>query len=379
LKSYKIITCKKIGIRPTLDLEINSPEHIFYANGIATSNSHAVSYAILGYLTAYCKAHFPKQFFTSYLYHAQDKQDPHYEINRLVNNARSLNITVKSPSLLECNKHFKLLENGDILFGVSDIKGIGQSAFKRIQDFYTKIGRESISCMKWGELLLKMDKDLPSPSILALINSGALDFLGIPRTRMAYEYKTLEKLTDKEREKLRVPPPNDILLLLMELNQTKPGRSGFASNKNRKEVVDGLIQTLQNPPYALIDSPEWLVSKEKSLLGTPLTVSNLDTCDTSSANCTCLDLVEDKMPEMPIIAAQIENVKEVEIKNGKNRGDKMAFLKISDQYCEAEDIVIFADTWREAKNIVIEGNTVLLLGKKDKKKGSLIINKVYQL
>ena len=50
----------------------------------AFNKSHAVSYAICGYWSAYCKCHFPLDFYCSYLYHADGKQDSQQEIKELV-------------------------------------------------------------------------------------------------------------------------------------------------------------------------------------------------------------------------------------------------------------------------------------------------------
>ena len=44
------------------------------------NKSHAISYAMNAYLSAYAKAHFPKIFFASYLRFAKDKIDPQQEI-----------------------------------------------------------------------------------------------------------------------------------------------------------------------------------------------------------------------------------------------------------------------------------------------------------
>lgn len=37
----EIISIKKIGIRKTIDLEVDGPDHLFYCNGILVHNSAA--------------------------------------------------------------------------------------------------------------------------------------------------------------------------------------------------------------------------------------------------------------------------------------------------------------------------------------------------
>ncbi|MFN9959556.1 MAG: DNA polymerase III subunit alpha, partial [bacterium] len=63
------------------------------------NKSHAVSYAINAYLSAYTKAHFPKIFFASYLRFAKDKIDPKSEIKELVQNANEMDIDISIPDI----------------------------------------------------------------------------------------------------------------------------------------------------------------------------------------------------------------------------------------------------------------------------------------
>ena len=72
------------------------------------NKSHSYAYATNAYLTAYAKAHFPHEFFTSYLKHAIGKPDTFEEINELVNNARLMNIHVQPQILNSYKKIFSL-------------------------------------------------------------------------------------------------------------------------------------------------------------------------------------------------------------------------------------------------------------------------------
>ena len=68
------------------------------------NKSHAISYAINAYLSAYTKAHFPKVFFASYLRFAKDKIDPQAEIKELVQNANEMDITIHTPDIRHKNE-----------------------------------------------------------------------------------------------------------------------------------------------------------------------------------------------------------------------------------------------------------------------------------
>ena len=56
----------------------------------------------------------------------------------------------------------------------------------------------------------------------------------------------------------------------------------------------------------------------------------------------------------------------------------MAFMSVSDSTC-ALDCVIFPENWRAYKDLLIEGNTLMLSGTLDKKKESFIMQKAWQI
>ena len=72
------------------------------------NKSHAVSYAMNAYLSAYSKAHFPRVFFASYLKFAKDKIDPQQEIKELVRNANEMDIVIHTPDIRQLNELFAI-------------------------------------------------------------------------------------------------------------------------------------------------------------------------------------------------------------------------------------------------------------------------------
>lgn len=66
MSNIKSIT--PIGKHQTYDLEVDHPDHQFYlANGVLTSNSHAVAYAIDSYWCAWLMTYFEKEWLTAYV------------------------------------------------------------------------------------------------------------------------------------------------------------------------------------------------------------------------------------------------------------------------------------------------------------------------
>ena len=160
--------------------------------------SHSVSYAINAYLSAYAKAHFPRIFFASYLKFAKDKIDPQQEIKELVRNANEMDILVKTPDFRNLNRFF-LLKNKDIYFGLTDIKGVGESVYKKILEICKDI---NIKELDWLSVLFTVLININSTASKALISCGAFDYFKKNRTEMLFEYETCTSLTKKETEKL---------------------------------------------------------------------------------------------------------------------------------------------------------------------------------
>lgn len=142
------------------------------------NKSHAVSYAINSYWSAYCKAHFPVQFFTAYLRGAKDKQNPLLEVRELVEEAKLMDIKVLAPRLLSLKPDFFIEDGKSIRFGLSNIKGIGEvqiekliSAIKNAE----KIHGKKIEDFSWYEFLVLVSNKVSVPTIEKLISVGALD------------------------------------------------------------------------------------------------------------------------------------------------------------------------------------------------------------
>ena len=150
--------------------------------------------------------------------------------------------------------------------------------------------------------------------------------------------------------------------------------------KDRLNNLNSLIQSLKNPGYNFDDSPSWLAQQEEKYLGIALTCTKIDEYDISNANCTCKEFVNGFESRHGIsIAAQIDTVREWKIKNGKSKGQKMAFLTISDSSCSLDNVVIFSEGWLKFKKHFKQGAVLLLRGSRQKKRNSFLINSVHKI
>lgn len=369
--SQKIVKIKKIGIRPTVDIEVKSNNHIFYGNGIATSNSHAVSYAANAYLSAYAKSHFPRIFFASYLKFAKDKIDPQQEIKELVRNANEMDILVKTPDFRNLNRFF-ILKDKDIYFGLTDIKGVGDSVYNKILEICKDT---SVSELDWLSVLFNILININSTASKALISCGAFDYFKMNRTEMLFQYDICSSLTKKEIEKLLKIKAQYNITNLKTLLETGIGTN--ISTKKRISVLQNLLQSLTQPPYSLSDKIEWLSDSENSLLGVSITCSKLDSYDIEMTNTDCKTFKNSSISNNIIIAGEITNVNTIRTKNGKNPGQEMAFISIEDQTGFMDSVIMFPEQWLAFKSHIFVGNVLIFVGNKAKNKDGLIVEKCF--
>jgi DNA polymerase-3 subunit alpha len=97
--------------------------------GYGFNKSHSTAYALIAYMTAYLKAHYPVEFMAALLcgdiegrnFKKKDSLVEHLE------DCRRMNITVVPPDVNSCSAEFGVHE-GKIYFGLAAIKGCGGSA-----------------------------------------------------------------------------------------------------------------------------------------------------------------------------------------------------------------------------------------------------------
>ena len=163
---------------------------------------------------------------------------------------------------------------------------------------------------------------------------------------------------------------------MMELNDWAD-RKRPIFRKDRVDVLESIIDSLQNPGYELVDLPGWKARQEEHYLGISLTCARVDEYDTSRSNCTCKEYVDGFESKNGIrITAQIDGVREWKIKKGSSKGQKMAFVTISDGTCSLDSVTFFSDEWKKYQKQVVEGNIVLFSGSRDTKRGSFLIKSV---
>ena len=347
------------------------------------NHSHSCCYGLDAYWTAFCKAHFPLQFYCSYLQGSKWKQDAHQEVYELVNDAKLNGINIAIPDFRDLQEH-NYVKSNTVYFSLANIKGIGASALVKIKR-ETSIAEEAlqyeVTKWSWTDFLFFLSSNVSSTVVQALIMVGALDYFGLSRCKMLYEYQAWSKLSDKEQEwmrKIRITSPAD-LCAYIKLAAKPKKEGGACHDKRRVATVQSILSTLEHPPHTLTDTPDMIAWHEEQLLGAPITCHKIDSCaGAAHSNTTCKEIIEGKNGYL-VLAVEVSSVRELTTKRGKSPGKKMAAVSLSDASCSLDNAVAFPDVWAEYSSKLYEGNTILVQGERDRKQGGFIIKKVWQI
>ncbi len=336
--------CVKNGISSELAKKIFSFIEPFAGYGF--NRSHAACYALVGYQTAYLKAHFPTEFMAALL--TADQQ----HIDRLsveIEECQRMGIDVIRPDVNESfelftvvpggggtfkAKHGKLKEDRDaIRFGLNAVKNIGGNIAKVLIKERESRGRYK----DIGDLLKRViDKDLNKKSLESLIKSGSLDDFG--------ERGALLKNID--------------MMLVFNKESAKNASNGqvslFADNPDV-----GFSHDIKLESYPPADKQEML-SWEKELLGLYVSAHPFsDYREHISEFIEPLKKLDIKQKEKTItIGGIITKVQKIITRTNKS----MLFVKMEDETGNIE-VLVFPSLLKNTYEIWSEGKAVVVQGK----------------
>ena len=340
------------------------------SNRYSFNKSHAVSYAVMAYWSAYLKANKKLEFYLHWLSNAKEKIDPNQEIYELVESAKIDHIDVKTPLHEHPESNFSI-QGKDIFFGITNVKNVGVNEFVKIKNFLDELKPKT-----WVEYVVNILPNVNKRAVNNLIAVGFFAGLEKSRSEMTHEFSCVKDLSKKELEILQEKLDRSLSLQdnLIKLNNLKRDGGAVATSK-RLEAFADIINRLKNPGRSLKDNPMSISISEENLLGAPISYSKVDGCaDASFANTTCKEILDGKKSKS-ILAVEITEVKEYTTKNK----DNMAFLSVRDDSLEIENVVVFPDTYREYEDIIYETATVLMFGQKAKDRNSFIVNEINQI
>ncbi len=147
-------TLKELGKIETIDLEIDSKFHNYYANDICVSNSHAVSYSYIAMQTLYLKHYYPTEFYCALLNHPKtstDKEKDKRWLSSALMAAMSKGIEIVPPNR-KSNWAWTIIDDSKIAMGYASINGLGEIAYKELKDAgINKLSRDDFFNKKWSK------------------------------------------------------------------------------------------------------------------------------------------------------------------------------------------------------------------------------------
>ncbi|MFA6170945.1 MAG: DNA polymerase III subunit alpha [Patescibacteria group bacterium] len=338
--------CVKNGISKELGEGIFSFIEPFAGYGF--NRSHAACYALIGYQTAYLKAHWPTEFMAALLISDQGDID---RVAIEIEECRKMGIEVLAPDINQSFDFFTVITSGTqtnqiaredekvntIRFGLKAIKNFGA----HIGEAIIKERKENGPFKNISDLLKRVvDKDLNKKSLESLIKSGSLDQFG----ERGMFLENIEAMLSFNKDIARAKSSAQVSLFFDAplLNQ---------------------FEEVKLKPAAPVERQKKL-AWEKEFLG--LYISDhpfLDFKKEAGALIPPIREVKRASRNEPVnLAGIIASVKKIITKNGES----MAFVKIEDDTDNLEALV-FPRLYKSSGEIWQEGKAVALLGKLSEK------------
>ena len=172
----RVTAIEPLGVQETYDLRVEG-DHNFLANDLVVHNSHASSFALIAYATAWVKCHYPAEF-TCALLNAQPMG--FYAPATIVGDAKRHGLVIRpvdaQASAWDCTLEPCPESAGGfaVRMGVRYVKGLGESDWSRIE-----AARSASPFASLHDFVRRTELD--RGALTALAESGAFDGFGLDR------------------------------------------------------------------------------------------------------------------------------------------------------------------------------------------------------
>jgi DNA polymerase-3 subunit alpha len=170
---------------------------ITYFGGYGFNKSHSAAYATIGYQSAYLKAHYAPEFMAALLSSEMEDGNKRDVLVDHVEDARRLGVEVLPPDVNASESNFTV-RDGQIVFGLTAIKGIGRGAAEEIVRHRAESGpfRDLYDFCERVDL-----KIVPRAGIERLIKAGACDGFGRRAQLMSALPRAIQAATEMQQDR----------------------------------------------------------------------------------------------------------------------------------------------------------------------------------
>ena len=146
--------------------------------GYGFNKSHSAAYAMLSYQTAWLKCYYPSEFMSAALSADMEHTD---KVVHLIDESKSMKLNILPPSINHGKSKFQVDPDGNIIYGLGAIKGVGDKALENIVDQRNQYGQYQ-TLLNFCE---RVDTSkVNRKTIESLICGGAFDCLAPNRAQL---------------------------------------------------------------------------------------------------------------------------------------------------------------------------------------------------
>lgn len=335
--------CSRNGIDPNLSGNIFDLVEKFAGYGF--NKSHSAAYGWVSYQTAWLKAHFPAPFMAAVLTADMHNTD---KVVTLIEECRHMKLRIVAPDVNNSEYRFTVDDDGQIVYGLGAIKGVGEGPVEAI----TECRAEGGPFKDLFDFCNRVDlKRINKRTLEALIRCGALDRLG---PFFSNEPKAYQAGIDTNRA---------VLLAAMEEAIQAAEQTARSHDSGHMDLFGGLFAEPEADVYANHRRAKEMSLKErlkgeKDTLGLYLTGHPIDEYEGEVRRFARQRIVELKPArDTQIIAGLIVNLRVMKNK----KGDKMGFITLDDRSGRIE-ASLFADAFNAASGLLQTDAMVVVEG-----------------
>ncbi len=319
--------------------------------GYGFNRAHSAAYALIGYQTAWLKAHHPAAFMAAVLSADMDNTD---KVVVMIDECEALSLEVSPPDVNESEYAFSVAGPREIRYGLGALKGMGQSAVASIVEDRNAAG----PFRDLFDFCRRIDaRRVNRRALEALIRAGALDRLGPSRASM---FATLPKamLAAEQYSRDAVAGQDDMF--------------GFAGATADVESGDSFI-----------DAPEW--SEQERLRGEKETLGvYLSGHPIASFESELSEIVSGRLDSLGALSGRNAVVAGlvVGLRTTNSRKGRMAIVSLDDRSARAE-AVVYAEAYQRYREALVKDRLIVLEGEvaADEWSGghSIVVERVHDL
>ncbi len=297
------------------------------------NKSHSVAYAQVAFLTAYLKAHYPAHFMSAMLTSEASNTD---KLSQYLGRCRQMGIAILPPDI-NTSLHEFSVENGNIRFGLTAIKGLGDAAIEPLLEAREATGGFTSLSQCLGSLPARA---VNQKALECLTKAGCFDRFNVSRKSVLENLDQLVEMTAREREQ-------------RELGQ------GFLFADLPSESLELEIRTAERVENQ--DRLDW----EREVLGFYLSGHPLDAYRDQLdryANGAINHLPRrfQEGEETAVVGGLVSALKVIPIKKeGRNQGRRMAVFQLEDASGSVR-AVVFPDTFESCERLIEDGAALLV-------------------